>query len=66
MQLENYLPPKVFGSICYVNLPFHILIKFVKNENESIILVEEKKRGEERNIGETRESIKSRITKVVF
>ena len=55
MQLENSLPPKVFGSIFYVHLPLHIPIKFVKNENELIIPIEEKKRGEERYRGEERE-----------
>ena len=35
-----------------------------KNEKEIMILIEEKKRGEERHIRERRESRKSRITKV--
>ena len=36
----------------------------MKREKEIVILIKEKKRGEERYIGERRESSKSRVTKV--
>ena len=38
----------------------------MKNESETMILIKEKKRGEERHIGERRESRKFRIIKVSF
>ena len=39
-------------------------MKDVENGKEIMILIKEKKRGEERHIGERRESSKSRITKI--
>ena len=38
----------------------------VKNENEIMILNEERKKGEERHTGEMRESGQSKITKVLL
>ena len=58
-------------SHMYVSLlPLFFCVKLcysVERKNEIIILIYEKKRGGgETNIGETRESSKSRITEVLF
>ena len=42
------------------------IIIFVENENEIMILIKEKKRGEKKHIRERREHSKSRIIKVSF